>query len=155
MLVDITPRASKPGTRKSGGVPATAPKKTSSTTGTTMVMSKLSPRRRLRINSMRSCASSARTASVPDYRPSARRGWAHAHYARHAITLPSVGTNPLRETWGVQRPDAPYLSSGFRKFRPYYKAQCHPERSEPASEVEGSATHRVERLGRGSFAGSG
>src|SRR5436309_11653480 len=35
------------------------------------------------------------------------------------------------------------------------QAQCHPERSEPASEVEGSATCRVERLGRGSFAGSG
>ena len=43
---------------------------------------------------------------------------AHAHYARHAITLPSVGTNPLRETWGVQRPDALYLSSRFRRFRP-------------------------------------
>src|SRR5437660_8794828 len=34
------------------------------------------------------------------------------------------------------------------------QAQCHPERSEPASEVEGSAPRRVERLGRGSFASS-
>src|SRR5437588_12616352 len=38
---------------------------------------------------------------------------------------------------------------------PYQGVQCHPERSEPASEVEGSATRRVERLGRGSFASSG
>jgi len=38
---------------------------------------------------------------------------------------------------------------------PYHGVQCHPERSEPASEVEGSATCRVERLGRGSFASSG
>src|SRR5205823_3465375 len=38
---------------------------------------------------------------------------------------------------------------------PYYGVQCHPERSEPASEVEGSAPPRLERLGRGSFAGSG
>src|SRR5947209_10276930 len=30
---------------------------------------------------------------------------------------------------------------------PYYGVQCHPERSEPASEVEGSAPRRVERLG--------
>src|SRR5881398_2337967 len=38
---------------------------------------------------------------------------------------------------------------------PYHGVQCHPERSEPASEVEGSAPRRVERLGRGSFARSG
>src|SRR5438045_7097628 len=37
----------------------------------------------------------------------------------------------------------------------YYGVQCHPERSEPASEVEGSAPRRVERVGRGSFASSG
>src|SRR5712671_2248918 len=37
---------------------------------------------------------------------------------------------------------------------PYYGVQCHPERSEPASEVEGSAPRGVERLGRGSFASS-
>ena len=33
MLVDMTASASRPGTRKSGGVDATAPKNTSSTTG--------------------------------------------------------------------------------------------------------------------------
>jgi len=38
---------------------------------------------------------------------------------------------------------------------PHHGVQCHPERSEPASEVEGSAPRRLERLGRGSFAGSG
>src|SRR5207237_10752772 len=38
---------------------------------------------------------------------------------------------------------------------PYHGVQCHPERSEPASEVEGSATRRVQRLGRGSFASTG
>src|SRR5881275_3101682 len=32
--------------------------------------------------------------------------------------------------------------------------QCHPERSEPASEVEGSAPRGLERVGRGSFASS-
>ena len=54
MLVDITASASKPGTRKSGDVGRTAPKKISSTTGTTSVMSKLSPRRKLRMISTRS-----------------------------------------------------------------------------------------------------
>src|SRR5437764_14085747 len=37
---------------------------------------------------------------------------------------------------------------------PSHGVQCHPERSEPASEVEGSAPRRVERVGRGSFASS-
>src|SRR5437868_5524751 len=37
---------------------------------------------------------------------------------------------------------------------PSHGVQCHPERSEPASEVEGSAPRRLERLGRGSFASS-
>src|SRR5438067_11854476 len=37
---------------------------------------------------------------------------------------------------------------------PSHGVPCHPERSEPASEVEGSAPCRVERLGRGSFASS-
>ena len=54
MLVDITASASKPGTRKSGGVGATDPKKISSTTGTTSVMSKLSGRRRVSVISTRS-----------------------------------------------------------------------------------------------------
>src|SRR5436305_4837576 len=35
----------------------------------------------------------------------------------------------------------------FESFEPYQEVQCHPERSEPASEVEGSATRRVERSG--------
>src|SRR5437764_14625414 len=42
----------------------------------------------------------------------------------------------------------------FERFEPSHGVQCHPERSEPASEVEGSAPRRVERLGRGSFASS-
>src|SRR5947209_1923549 len=42
-----------------------------------------------------------------------------------------------------------------QKLRAHKRAVCHPERSEPASEVEGSATRGVERLGHGSFAGSG
>src|SRR5438874_12313418 len=32
-------------------------------------------------------------------------------------------------------------------LEPYHGVQCHPERSEPASEVEGSAPRRLERLG--------
>jgi len=43
----------------------------------------------------------------------------------------------------------------FERFEPYTEVNCHPERSEPASEVEGSAPRGVERLGRGSFASSG
>jgi hypothetical protein len=35
----------------------------------------------------------------------------------------------------------------FESFESYTEVKCHPERSEPASEVEGSATCRVERLG--------
>src|SRR5437879_1110136 len=31
--------------------------------------------------------------------------------------------------------------------QPYHGVQCHPERSEPASEVEGSAPRGVERFG--------
>ena len=54
MLVDITASASKPGTRKSGGVGATDPKKISRTTGTTSVMSKLSGRRSVSVISTRS-----------------------------------------------------------------------------------------------------
>src|SRR5690242_10651870 len=60
MLVDMTANASRPGTRKSGGLEATAPKKTSSTTGTTTVISRLSPRRNVRIKSKRTCASRPR-----------------------------------------------------------------------------------------------
>ncbi len=56
MLVDITASARSPGTRKSGGVGATGakPKKISKTTGTTRVMSKLSPRRNVSVISTRS-----------------------------------------------------------------------------------------------------
>ena len=61
MAVDITARAKRPGTRKSGGLAATAPKKTSSTTGTTSVMSKLSPRLKARMSSTRSWARRPRT----------------------------------------------------------------------------------------------
>lgn len=59
MLVDITASASRPGTRKSAGLEAIAPKKINKTSGTTMVMSRLSPRRRLRISSMRIWAANA------------------------------------------------------------------------------------------------
>src|SRR5437870_1293441 len=59
MLVDITASASRPGTRKSGGLAATAPKKTISTTGTTIVIRRLSVRRNVRISSTRSCAARA------------------------------------------------------------------------------------------------
>jgi len=41
-----------------------------------------------------------------------------------------------------------------RRTHQAFAVQCHPERSEPASEVEGSAPRRLERLGRGSFASS-
>ncbi len=54
MLVDMTASASTPGTRKPGGLAATAPKKISSTTGTTSVMSRFSPRRKVRMSSTRS-----------------------------------------------------------------------------------------------------
>src|SRR5437588_12992927 len=43
----------------------------------------------------------------------------------------------------------------FERFEASHGVQCHPERSEPAGEVAGRATCRLERLGRGSFAGSG
>src|SRR5256885_16775430 len=35
----------------------------------------------------------------------------------------------------------------FESFATLSRVQCHPERSEPASEVEGSATRGVERFG--------
>src|SRR5947209_18111989 len=38
---------------------------------------------------------------------------------------------------------------------PSHRVQCPPERSEPASEVEGASPPRLHRGGRGSFAGSG
>src|SRR5438105_5322961 len=38
---------------------------------------------------------------------------------------------------------------------PSHGVQCHPERSEPASEVEGSATQALEATSCGSFASSG
>src|SRR5205085_8302513 len=41
------------------------------------------------------------------------------------------------------RPRSAGLVEDFESFEPYHRVQCHPERSEPASEVEGSATRRT------------
>src|SRR5437588_9443832 len=86
MLVDITASASRPGTRKSGGLAATAPKKTISTTGTTIVIRRLSVRRNVRINSTRIWAARAFMAALQSDR--ARRREAQAGHNGYRGSAP-------------------------------------------------------------------
>src|SRR5437016_11136417 len=91
------------------------------------------------------------------YSPRARSSPAHEFFGSRKLRLApqdySPWTPPSDRFLVRSYPPASRHPRVLDLVGPSHGVPCHPERSEPASEVEGSATRRLERLGRGSFAG--